>query len=502
MVTTTYAETNHVKPNVNLDNPQYQQDFDECWQVWNNNLEKNQLRRKYYEGKIRVKNIGISIPDDLTDIPVKCGWCAKAVKALAVRSRFDGYTSTGDTTEIDRLVTDNRLKREYRNIVRAQLIYGVAFLTVTAGHEGEPAVVIRGYSAVNAACTWNYEKERIKAGITVHDVDSNGIPTRYYLYEDDAIIEISRLDNYQWQATEYPNQLGRPAIEPLVYDGDDDYPLGHSRLTNTAMEICDRMMRESLRTELASELSAVPSKYILGGTQKDVQEATKNQKKWDLYIDTVNWITKDRDGDVPQVGEFNQPSMQPHLDYMDFLASQFAEETSLPVEMLGVTSKTYTSTNSAVAANEPLVIAAQDMNDDNRETLAVVAHMALATLHRTSYDADNSPRMIASFKDPSMPSITSTADSAVKLAAVIPGFGSTDVGMEMMGFDEDQRMRIRSDIRRGQSTQILNTLDNAVANNQPNTENPRQANTGFGSTRTQPEEQPEEGTVQRQRVNQ
>ncbi|MGN0034382.1 MAG: phage portal protein [Coriobacteriales bacterium] len=414
MVKTSFGDTPRTRPDVDLPGT-YGDDLEECLDVWQANMEKNLTRRRYFDGKVAIKNIGVSIPDDLAKLPIRCGWPAKAVQALAVRSRFDGYSSADDTTEIDRIVDANRLKRAYKNLVRAQLIYGLAFATVTKGGRGEPDPVIRCYSAVNAACTWDYGLRRIKAGLTVNDVDRDGNPILYMLHEPDCVIAIRR-DGDGWTADEpRPHDMGRPLMEPFVYDADDDHPLGRSRITRTAMDITDRMMRESLRTELASELSAVPSKVILGGTKKEQQEAVADKSKWSMYVDAVNWLTKDVDGDKLTVQQMAQPSMEPHVSYMDFLASQFSEETSVPLEMLGIRSKTYTSVNSAAAANEPLVIAARDMNEDNGETLSVIGRMALAVSRNVAYeDLEDEPRLVASFMDPSLPSVVSTADAAVK----------------------------------------------------------------------------------------
>lgn len=462
MVRTSFGDTPRVRPDVRLPG-RYGEDLDECFEVWQSNMSKNLTRRRYYDGKVGIKNIGVSIPDDLAKLPIKCGWPAKAVQALAVRSRFDGYTSSGDTTEIARIVDENRLKREYKSLVRAQLVYGLAFVTVTRGGPGEPDPVIRGYSAVNAACTWDYALRRIKAGLTVNDVDRDGNPTMYVLYEPDCVITLRR-SGAHWTADEpQPHSMGRPLMEPLVYDADHDHPLGRSRITRTAMDITDRMMRESLRTELASELSAVPSKVILGGTKKEQQEAVADKTKWSMYVDAVNWLTKDADGDKLTVQQMAQPSMDPHVSYMDFLASQFSEETSVPLEMLGIRSKTYTSTNSAAAANEPLIIAAKDMNEDNGEALSVIGRMALAVSRNVAYeDLEDEPRLIATFMDPSLPSVVSTADAAVKWATVIPDIGSTSVGMEMMGLTEDQRLRVQTELRQQGATSRLAAISEAM----------------------------------------
>lgn len=51
---------------------------------------------------------------------------------------------------------------------------------------------------------------------------------------------------------------------------------------------------------------------------------------------------------------------------------------------------------------------------------------------------------MAHFKNPAMPSISVTADAAIKIASVRAQFAMTDVFAEMIGFDQADIRRIKA----------------------------------------------------------
>lgn len=459
-VKTSFADTEAAIPPVELPEP-YAGDFHDLWLVWDAHRASHAERRAYYEGRDRLKNIGIAIPDELSGVPIVVGWPRKAVDELAKCSRFEGFAAGGDAADaLARIAAANGLGAAYRRMVRSELVNGLAFATVTRGGEGEPAARIRFYSAANAACLWDYRLGRIGRGMTVHDVDRLGRPTRYVLHEPDAVVEVSLGADGAWSHRAEPHAMGRPLMEPLAYNADLDYPLGRSRITRAVMNITDRAVRESLRTELASEFAATPQKYLLGGTEEDMRAALEGKTRWEMYIGSVQWVTKDEDGDVPQYGQLPQVSMQPHMDYFEHLAEEFAAETDIPVDAL-VRSSTYTSADSAAADRTQLVQIAEDLNEDNGAALARVARMALAVESGRRLD-DVDPGVTALFRPPERASRAAEADWAVKMMGAFPFMAESDDAVSAVlakaGFTGDEVARIMSGRRRASAIDALSGL--------------------------------------------
>lgn len=63
--------------------------------------------------------------------------------------------------------------------------------------------------------------------------------------------------------------------------------------------------------------------------------------------------------------------------------------------------------------------------------------------------------IMAHFKNPAMPSVAATADAATKIASVRQSFASTDVYLEMIGFDQADIRRIKAQEQRARGQQVL-----------------------------------------------
>ena len=100
---------------------------------------------------------------------------------------------------------------------------------------------------------------------------------------------------------------------------------------------------------------------------------------------------------------------------------------------------------------------AEELNAGNGESLRTIAIMALAIANKTTIEAlsDEQKGIVAHFKNPAMPSIAATSDAAIKIASARENFASTDVFLEMIGFDQADIRRIRAQEQRARGAQIL-----------------------------------------------
>lgn len=433
--------------------------LDQLIEVWNSKKARNKLRDEYYNSKNKLKDLGISIPPALQKIETVVGWPAKAVDALAVRSRFDGFTfASGDENiELQNVLSQNRFGITISQATHSELINSVSFLTVSRGGKGEPKAIISAYSALNAAALWDYRRKRIKAGLTIVDIKQDrpsDVPEPIWvnLYTDSAVWEIKK-DGSVWRARENKHSMGRPMMEPLVYRPTLDRPFGKSRISRAVMSITDSAVRTALRSEVGSEFYTAPQKWILGA--EDSLFADKS--KWEAYIGSWFAVSKDEDGDKPSVGQFSQGTMQPHTDYMRSLAARFSGETSIPVSELGVIHDNPSSAEAIYASKESLVIEAEALNETNGEALKVVGMMVLAVMQNKPLEelTDDEKSITPRFKNPAMPSIVSQADAVVKMISAIPWIAGSQVALEELGFNEDQITRLLSDKRKMEARSML-----------------------------------------------
>lgn len=428
-------------------------------QVWQDKKTRNDLRYEYYSYKNRLHDFGISIPETLRNVDTVVGWPAKAVDSLVVRSRFDGFSFEGDEDpDLIEIVKRNRLKMIYQQAARSELIASCSFMTVSAGGENEPKAIISAYSALFGAAEWDRRAKRIKHGLTIIDtkkdpISENEEPIWVNLYTDDATWEIKKDPDSGWTSRKVPHEMGRPLMEPLVFRPSLERPFGNSRITRAVMSITDSAVREALRTEVGAEFYTSPQKYILG-VDDDFLEG---KSQWDAYIGAIMALTRNEDGEVPQVGMFSQGSMQPHTEYMRSLAARFSGETSIPISELGVIHDNPASAEAIYAAKESLVCEAEDMNEVNGAALCEIAKMSMAIAKKIPLsDLDeNALSIMPTFKNPAMPSIVSQADAIIKVVSALPWVADSDVVLEEFGFTDEQRRRLKADKQKAEANAMI-----------------------------------------------
>ena len=84
--------------------------FTEVLRVMGARRARNVLRRRYYDGEERVRNIGIAVPEDLEVLMPVVGWPAKTVNVVASRLHVEGFTVPGEassSTELARIFDEN-----------------------------------------------------------------------------------------------------------------------------------------------------------------------------------------------------------------------------------------------------------------------------------------------------------------------------------------------------------------------------------------------------------
>lgn len=416
------------------------------YDVWRTKLSRNQLKKKYYRSKNTLNDLGIAIPPKLKTLETVLGWPAKAVDILAARSKFDGFVYQDEVDGIDDILRANGFRMLYNQGVNSELIHSCAFMTVSKGGPGDPDVLVSAYSAENAAGIWDSRRKCLECGMTIVDVDDDTkMPTWINLYTAEAVVEMRKVGP-QWQAVRLPHAQGRPLMEALVYKPELDRPMGKSRITRTVMSLTDSAVRTCLRSEVSAEFYTSPQRYFLGIDD----DLFKDKSKWDAYIGTIIAITRDENGDIPQVGQFPQMSMQPHTEYLRSLASLFAGETNIPLNALGIVHDNPSSAEAIRAAENYLIIDAQDLNESNGAALRNIGLLIHAVKENTTIDqlSDEVKSIEVKWRNPSLPSVVSQSDAIVKQISAIPWLAETEIALEELGYDEEQRMRLLSDKRR------------------------------------------------------
>lgn len=439
--------------------------------LWDNHKSSNDKKNRYYGGHVRLSdvNLGIALPNGLNSLEIGCEWGAKTVDVLAARSMFDGFVSSNGKNNdlLQKIMSDNRLISEYMKACKDQLKYGCTFATLSA--DEDIGCKIRFHSPLTASAIWNGEKGRIDCGLAIIDTkidnkDQMYKPSHVNLYTDTDIWELTKIsDSTEWKAEKFPHIMGRPLMEPLVWNATSDKPFGRSRIKEPVRRLIEGYVRTVANASIALEFSTTPQKYLLGIT--DEQYDALINEKFKTYVGSIIAGTTNPDtGQAPEFGQLSQGTLEPHVQMLRMLATQFSAATGLTVTDTGVVNDANpTSSDAILAQSQTLVLLAEQLNTTNSDALKVIARMAQAIVRGVELDklTDEEESIVPHFKNPAMPSVSVTADAAVKIASVRPNFSQTDTFLEMVGFDQADIRRINAQEQRSRGTQVLSEEFNA-----------------------------------------
>lgn len=424
---------------------------------------RNRLRTKYAEGKQGLVDLGISLPPSMKEIEAVVGWPMKGVNSLSRRNIMQGFTATAASPEDLGLVDlwdSNHLDSKAPRAHTSALIHSCAFAFVTDGdvEAGQPKTLITTRSAIDATGNWDRWTESLSEALEIVARDSYGNATSMVLHFPGRYVLI-QWDGRRWRGFERRHRFGMLA-EALPYQAELENPFGKSRISRAVMYYTDAGVRTMLRTEVSAEFYNAPQRYVLGADEDAFMNPDGTPSTgWQVMLGRLLTLSRDEDGNLPEVGTFAQQSMQPNIEHLRSIAMMLAGELSIAVGSLGIVQDNPDSAEAIRARNEELGI---EIEHWQRTTLGPawkrLAQKALAIV-------DDSPAALAAYRTIrpqwgswAQSSEVSQAQASLARVQAVPRLAETDVELEHMGYTADEIGRIQAQWAKSASRQNIAAL--------------------------------------------
>jgi hypothetical protein len=427
---------------------------------------RNRLRDSYYDGKRAMTQIGSIIPPQYLKLAIVLGWSAKAVDTLADRCNLDGFVwPDGDLKSLGLgdVYDGNYFSTEISSAVTQSLLHGVSFLINTLGDpaKGEPAGCIHVKDAANATGIWDARARRLSNLLSITSRDNAGSVVGLALYLDGVTITAERDDQNGWSVDRSEHPWGVPA-EPMVYRYRTARPFGSSRISRAVMSLHDQALRTVIRMEGHADTYSFPEMWLLGADESIFKNADGSQKAvWQVMLGRIKGVPDDEEASTPRVDvkQFQASSPQPHIDQLKQQAQLFSGETSIPLTSLGVSDMSNpTSSDSYIASREDLIARAEACTDDYSRALRRAMTRALAMQNNLTEVPKEWASIVPKWRSPIYLSRAQQADAGMKQLTAVPWLAETDIGLELLGMDDQQITRAMSQKRRAEGTLILKSL--------------------------------------------
>lgn len=206
---------------------------------------------------------------------------------------------------------------------------------------------------------------------------------------------------------------------------------------------------------------------MLGADANIFKNADGSPKaEWKVMLGRIKGIPDDEDASTPRadVKQFPASSPEPHLAQLNALAKMFAREASLPDTSVAITDVSNpTSGESYDASQYELIAEAEGAIDDWGLPLRRAQTRALAMANNLDEVPAEWSSIREKFRDARYQSRAAQADAGLKQLTAMPWLADTEVGMELLGLDDQQIKRALSERRRNGGSAALRAITSAVS---------------------------------------
>lgn len=425
---------------------------------------RNRRRWQYYDGKAGLKNMGIAVPEELANVEAVVGWPEIVVDALAERIEWSGWRSDRDISGLHAVFAENQLDYEVSKAVLDSLVTGVGFLTVSAGAEGEPDVVVDAVPSTEATYRWDDRLNRMAAGLVTRRGPGGELYETLYLPD----VTISRTVDRDGERVErYEHGRGRCGLIVLPNRVRSESSRGRSEISRAIRYYTDHGVRTILGMEYNREFYTTPQRYLTNVTPEQLGVSEEPDARelvelgWKVAMNKALIVPpgEDDESGKPAVGQFSAASPAPYIDELRMLAQLVAAQSGVPAEYLGFVADNPASAD-AIRASEARLVKKAEMRQASFGKALV---NDLAFVCQAILDGAPPPReFVASlspvWREASTPTLAATMDAMVKAvrAGLVPQ--GSEVVWDRLGFSEAEKKVMRLELARQQSTERLVAL--------------------------------------------
>lgn len=389
----------------------------------------------YFNANQNVVDLGISMPKNFRGLKPGVGWASRAVNTLSDRINFDGFAN--DKVGINDLLDDTGAFTVFGKAKSDALIAGCAFIAVLPT---EDSVKLLPFTAVEATGTIDQRTGLLDNGLAVlrwyqydpTDANTRGwskvglVPQDYAVFTKDYTAYFIN-QQLAWITV---NPTKRPLLHVITHRQSADRPFGKSRISNTVRRIIDEVGRLKVRYEIAAEFYSTPQRYVNGLADGSVDNATLEAALGKIWT-----ITKDEDGEKPEIGQLAQMSINQFSDQKKDLARDFCAETALTLRNLGYETANPTSAESLSAMSDDLLLEAQACQTEFGREFREIAISARMAIDKTDIIPSGLRDIEAAWKPVFQIDVASAGDAAYKLIQAMPELAGTTTLYRMLGMN-------------------------------------------------------------------
>jgi hypothetical protein len=413
----------------------------------------NNDARDYYDGSRIVRDLGISTPPSMQKLQVVAGWPGTVVDVLEERLDWLGWSNSegDDDFGLGDVYTSNDLDVESGMAHLDALIFGLSFVVVGAGDDGEPSPLITPASPLMTTGVWDRRLRRLSSALSVTP-NALGRPQEVTLYSPNSTVTFSQSNGGMWRTEDRDDHnLGRVPVVLLPNRARGSRQIGRSEITRPVRYYTDAAGRTLRGLETNREFYNAPQRVGLNIAEKMFQDPQGNPvSQWTAIQGRYLMIPPnedDPDAPQPDVKQFTPASPAPYVDQIRGYATLLSAEAGIPAEYLGFQTDNRSSADAIRAGEARLVKRAERRQGTFGRAWREVGRLALL-VRDGAVPAGYDTSVAAKWRDAATPTRAAAADEVAKYvgAGILPPESS--VALDRAGFSPAEQRTITAERRR------------------------------------------------------
>lgn len=382
---------------------------------------ETQRLNDYLEGQHMLRQLGLSIPEELKRFTVFVNWPRVTVEAVEQRLDVQGFRMAGgsaDSSLWDVWQYNNMDERQVFAHTDA-LALARSYICVGANEEDPEYPLITVESPMEMIAVRDPRTRRVVAALRLYRTNEHvGAP----LTDDRATLYLPnetrwvRLDGQgYWEDERDPDfhNLGRVPVVPMVNRYRATRVRGNILEGVSEMQdiipIADSASRAVTNAQLAQETVAVPQRGVLGATKGDFVDKDGNQlDAWQAYFGSV-WALSNPQAKTFQFDAADLGNFETVVNMYARLASGVA---GLPIEYFGLNTQNPPSADGQRAGETRLIKKAERRQVEFGHSWESVMRLVLRL--RDGEWSDDARRMETIWRDAGTPTVAQVTDAITK----------------------------------------------------------------------------------------
>lgn len=369
----------------------------------------------YYEGVHRLERLGLAVPPELDKFVTTVNWPRITVDSIEQRCDVEGFRLPGADSADDELWAiwqANDLDEESQQAHLDALVFGRSYVCVGSRTPDDPTPgvpLVTVESAFEMTHEWDPRTRAVSAALRRTGRTASGVPESATLYLPDQTVWLERSRSGWVELDRDVHGIGAPLVVPMVNRPRLRRRHGVSEMADV-ITLTDAACRALTNAQVATELLAVPQRYVLGASPKDFVDADgKAVPVWEAYFGAV-WALQNGEA---RVGQFSAADLGNFEKIVNHYANLVSGVSGLPTRFYGQYTTNPPSEGSIVADETRLI-----MNSYRKHRGWGGTWERTNRLVRRILDGDWNPdlaRMETLWRSPETPTRAQEADATVKL---------------------------------------------------------------------------------------